>query len=118
VTKLQTALGFSPEQVAALPPPLVKIRELEQENARLQRENDELRRALGDSGRGHSSLELGRRETIPTYHDARACDRDFKRRKMNGNVEEVYMASIVVFKRLAICLMLHSLESQRHAAAC
>ncbi|KAJ7056868.1 hypothetical protein C8F01DRAFT_1152512 [Mycena amicta] len=50
VTKLQTALGFSPEQVAALPPPLVKIRELEQENARLTKENDELHRALVDAG--------------------------------------------------------------------
>ncbi|KAJ3800970.1 hypothetical protein GGU11DRAFT_662796, partial [Lentinula aff. detonsa] len=44
VTKLQTAMGVTPEQVAALPPPLAKIRELEQENARLAKENDELRR--------------------------------------------------------------------------
>jgi len=97
VTKLQTALGFSPEQVAALPPPLVKIRDLEQENARLHRENEELRRALADSGgKGHHSLEISRRDTLPTFHDARACDRDFKRRKMNGNIDEVYMARIIV----------------------
>ncbi|KAJ3722738.1 hypothetical protein DFJ43DRAFT_1158367 [Lentinula guzmanii] len=50
VTKLQTAMGVTPEQVAALPPPLAKIRELEQENARLAKENDELRRLLTDSG--------------------------------------------------------------------
>ncbi|KAJ3764491.1 hypothetical protein EV360DRAFT_77432 [Lentinula raphanica] len=50
VTKLQTAMGVTPEHVAALPPPLAKIRELEQENARLAKENDELRRLLTDSG--------------------------------------------------------------------
>ncbi|EEB92807.1 hypothetical protein MPER_08631 [Moniliophthora perniciosa FA553] len=44
VTKLQTALGFTPEQVAALPPPLARIQELEKETARLQEENDKLRK--------------------------------------------------------------------------
>ena len=82
VTKLQTALGFTPEQVAALPPPLVKIRELEQENSRLQRENEELRRLLDESdNRGH-------RNTLPNFHDPRGCDRDIKRRKVG---EDVYM---------------------------
>jgi len=46
VTKLQTALALSPEQVAALPPPTLRIRQLEQENSKLLRENDELRRQL------------------------------------------------------------------------
>lgn len=50
MTKLQTAMGVTPEQVSALPPPLAKIRELEQENARLVKENDEFRRLLADSG--------------------------------------------------------------------
>lgn len=82
VTKLQTAMGLTPEQVAALPPPLVKIRELEQENSRLQRENEELRRLLEDSdSRGH-------RNTLPNFHDPRGCDRDIKRRKVG---EDVYM---------------------------
>jgi len=89
VTKLQTALGFSTDQVAALPPPLIKIRELEQEIAKLHRENDEIRRMLADpGGRGH--LELSRRNSLSTFHEARACDRDIKRRKMNG--DEVYMS--------------------------
>ncbi|KAJ7821410.1 hypothetical protein B0H13DRAFT_1488496, partial [Mycena leptocephala] len=45
VTKLQTALGqFTFQQVAALPPPLAQIRELEAENARLMRENHDLHR--------------------------------------------------------------------------
>ncbi|KAI0048671.1 hypothetical protein FA95DRAFT_1456737, partial [Auriscalpium vulgare] len=46
VTKLQTALALSPDQVAALPPPTLRIRQLEQENARLLRENEDLRRQL------------------------------------------------------------------------
>ncbi|KAH9056645.1 hypothetical protein EDB87DRAFT_1566221, partial [Lactarius vividus] len=37
-------LAFSPEQVPALPPPTLRVRELEQENLKLLRENDELRR--------------------------------------------------------------------------
>jgi len=90
VTKLQTALGFSPEQLAALPPPLIKIRELEQENSKLQKENDEMRRMLADSGRGHLPVETTRRNSLSSFHDARACDRDIKRRKMNG--DEVYMS--------------------------
>ncbi|KAF4603001.1 hypothetical protein EYR38_003406 [Pleurotus pulmonarius] len=88
VTKLQTALGFSPDQVAALPPPLIKIKELEQENARLQRENDEMRRMLSDPTR-NSPMELTRRTSLTTYQEARACDRDFKRRK---TVEDLYLS--------------------------
>ncbi|KAF7343349.1 BZIP domain-containing protein [Mycena venus] len=81
VTKLQTALGFTPEQVAALPPPLAKIRELEQENARLLKENDDLHRMLADGGRP-LPLEVGRRNSLTSFNDSRPCDRDYKRRKM------------------------------------
>ncbi|KAF5351460.1 hypothetical protein D9757_012053 [Collybiopsis confluens] len=56
VTKLQTAMGVTPDQVAALPPPLAKIRELEQENARLAKENEDLRRLLAESGIPITSL--------------------------------------------------------------
>lgn len=90
VTKLQTALGFSPEQVAALPPPLLKIRELEQDNTRLQKENEELRRMLADTG-SRASADILRRGSLGGFHDVRNCDRELKRRKMSGNVEEVYM---------------------------
>ena len=45
-TRLQVALGYTADQVSALPSPALKIQELEQENARLQRENEELRRLL------------------------------------------------------------------------
>lgn len=90
VTKLQTALGFTPDQVAALPPPLAKIRELEQDNNRLQKENDDLRRMLSDAGRV-LPLEVTRRNSLTSFHDTRVCDRDFKRRKMSENGSELYM---------------------------
>lgn len=108
MTKLQTALGFSPEQVAALPPPLIKIRELEQDNARLHRENDEMRRMLADpGGRGHLPVELGRRNSLSTFHDVRACDRDIKRRKVNG--DEVYMVCPISFRHICRLLTLISI---------
>ncbi|KAK0447110.1 hypothetical protein EV421DRAFT_1788644 [Armillaria borealis] len=88
VTKLQTALGVSPDQVAALPPPLIKIRELEQENGRLHKENEELRRMISDTSAGRPlPLEVTRR-TIS--HDSRNMDRDFKRRKPDMD-DQVYM---------------------------
>ncbi|KAJ7598764.1 hypothetical protein C8J56DRAFT_914954 [Mycena floridula] len=79
VTKLQTALGCTPDDVAALPPPLAKIRDLEQENARLLKENDDLRRMLGSRG---------------NFVDNRLdCDRNYgnnpKRRKMS---DELYLS--------------------------
>ncbi|KAJ7720787.1 hypothetical protein B0H16DRAFT_1603888 [Mycena metata] len=89
VTKLQTALGFTPEQVAALPPPLAKIRELEQENSRLHKENEELHRMLSDSG--GRPLEVGRRNSLTSFNDSRPpCDRDYKRRKMDS-LDDVYI---------------------------
>lgn len=46
VTKLQTALALSPDQVAALPPPSARIRQLEHENSALRAELDDVRRQL------------------------------------------------------------------------
>ncbi|KAF8727149.1 hypothetical protein AX14_004738 [Amanita brunnescens Koide BX004] len=93
VTKLQTALGLTPDQVAVLPSPLAKIRELEQENARLQKENEELRRMLAESGGGRGmAMDLSRRNPLAAFQDARACDRDYKRRKMSGHLDGVYLS--------------------------
>ena len=86
VTKLQTALGFTPDQVAALPPPLVKIRELEQENSRLLKENEEMRRLLAESDHRHQLSTEYRRHSLNSFHDTRP-DRDFKKRKM----DDLYM---------------------------
>ncbi|KAJ7729291.1 hypothetical protein B0H14DRAFT_3000120 [Mycena olivaceomarginata] len=80
VTKLQSALGqFNLEHtMSVLPPPLAKIRELEQENARLLKQNDELHRLLADAGR--------RPPAAPP-------EREYKRRKMdNGHGEEMYIS--------------------------
>lgn len=86
MTKLQAALGYSPEQVSALPPSSVTIRELQQDNIRLQKEIEDLRRALAEAG-GSS-----RRSTLAPYPDPR-CDRDYKRRKMSNHLDSVYMVS-------------------------
>ncbi|KAH9929098.1 uncharacterized protein BXZ73DRAFT_102252 [Epithele typhae] len=59
VTKLQSVLALSPEQVAAIPPPLIRIRELEQENELLRREVDELRRQLDVKGGPAGALRNG-----------------------------------------------------------
>ncbi|EIW79782.1 hypothetical protein CONPUDRAFT_144937 [Coniophora puteana RWD-64-598 SS2] len=70
VTKLQTAFGLNPDQVAALPPPFVKIRELQQENERLQKENDDMRRLLGDANvnhRIHDPVPEYRRQSVGHY---------------------------------------------------
>ncbi|KAG2006868.1 hypothetical protein CC2G_014607 [Coprinopsis cinerea AmutBmut pab1-1] len=83
VTKLQAALGFSPEQVSALPPSSITIRELQQDNSRLQKEIEELRRALAE-------MSGARRGSIAPYPDPR-CDRDYKRRKMSSHLDSVYM---------------------------
>jgi hypothetical protein len=81
---------YSADQIAALPPPLVKIRELEQENARLQAENDEMRRMIAENPqtRGRAPPEFGRRTTV---HNGRDCDeRDYKKRKAG---DSLYMVS-------------------------
>ncbi|KAJ6470412.1 hypothetical protein C8R45DRAFT_836803 [Mycena sanguinolenta] len=82
VTKLQSALGqFNLEHtMTVLPPPLAKIRELEQENARLLKQNDDLQRLLADSGH-------------PGYARRAPCSTtgggSNKRRKMDGGDEYV-----------------------------
>ncbi|KAF8064920.1 hypothetical protein FPV67DRAFT_1500702 [Lyophyllum atratum] len=94
VTKLQTALGFTHEDVSALPPPLIRIRELEQENTRLEKENEDLRRMLTESGGRGLPMEIPRRDSVSTFQDVRLCDRDreYKRKKVAGDVEGAYMS--------------------------
>ncbi|KAG6865097.1 hypothetical protein C0991_005152 [Blastosporella zonata] len=90
VTKLQVSLGLSHDDVSVLPPPLIRIRELEQENSRLLKDNEELRRMLGETGRSSEGL---RRNLQSNYQDApRVHDRvnDYKRKKY-GESEGGYM---------------------------
>ncbi|KIJ90785.1 hypothetical protein K443DRAFT_116108 [Laccaria amethystina LaAM-08-1] len=91
VTKLQTALGYTPEQIAALPQPTRKIAELETDKLRLREENKELRRLIAES-RGTSTAGT-RRNSLTTYPDCRGCDRGYKRHKMVGHaLEGVYIS--------------------------
>ncbi|EDR04315.1 uncharacterized protein LACBIDRAFT_304920 [Laccaria bicolor S238N-H82] len=91
VTKLQMELGYTPEQIGAITPPTVKIRELEADLLREREENVELRRLLAES-RGTSTA-VTRRDPLTTYPDGRDCDRDYKRRKMVGHaMEGVYIS--------------------------
>jgi len=93
VTKLQTALGYSPEDLEAMPPPLVKIRELEQENIRLEKENEDLRRMLATNGRNLLS-EIPRRSALSPFQDARSSDHNFKRKKILGTLDGTYIVRI------------------------
>lgn len=92
VTKLQITVGCTPEQISALPPPLIKIRELEQEIIRLQKENDDLRNLVAETNvRGLSGDLTTRRNLYGNCQDTRLCDRnDHKRRK---HVDGVYLVS-------------------------
>ncbi|KAF8179916.1 hypothetical protein BJ912DRAFT_855478 [Pholiota molesta] len=91
VTKLQIAVGYTTEQVSALPPPLLKIRELEQDNTRLQKENDELRRLIDPNSRALAS-DSTRRTSLGAYQDSRACDRDYGLKRRKGGQDGVYIS--------------------------
>jgi hypothetical protein len=105
VTKLQTALALSPEQVAALPPPTLRIRQLEQENAKLMRENEELRRQLHMQTRRPSLMtdphfDMARRGSFQSSMSSDYPDRELKRRRVSQNVDGVYL---VGFFSLSYC---------------
>ena len=88
MTKLQSVLALSPDQVAAIPPPLMRIRELEQENELLHREVEELRRQL-EMKNGQLRPDL-RRDTYTPLPDDRHFDRETKRRR-TADVSGVYV---------------------------
>jgi hypothetical protein len=96
VTKLQTALALSPEQVAALPPPTLRIRQLEQENTKLIRENEELRRQLHMTRRPSlmtdPHFDMARRGSFQSSSmSSDYPDRELKRRRLSQNVDGVYL---------------------------
>ncbi|OCH90479.1 hypothetical protein OBBRIDRAFT_754871 [Obba rivulosa] len=92
VTKLQSVLALSPDQVAALPPPLVRIRELEHENECLQREIEELRRQV-ELKNAQLRPDLNRRSELPTPSDDRRFEREGKRRRMFVDQDSAYIES-------------------------
>ena len=86
MTKLQYALSLSPDQVAALPPPIIRIRELEEENQQLVRQIEELRQQLEDRNVRLRGTTTHRSAVLPTFDD-RGSDHDTvkRRRTMEGS---------------------------------
>lgn len=80
VAKLQLALGMPAEQLSVLPPPSIRIRELEVENARLGQENEELRQALNNknsNGAGENSHGPGLSDFSSNRDSRRRRDDDY-----------------------------------------
>ncbi|KAJ7764635.1 hypothetical protein DFH07DRAFT_738123 [Mycena maculata] len=95
VTKLQTALDYLPEHFV-MPPPLKKIRLLEQENARLLRENHELHRILSGYGARAPPFEVYGRNLLTPFNGPGRCDpAPDERRKMNA-LDDLHIASRVL----------------------
>ena len=91
LTKLQFEItdSYTTEQISALPSPLLKIWELEQDNARLLKENNELRQLL--QLEPDSRTDMSHRTGIAMYQDPCTCDQDYnlKRRKAQDGVHIV-----------------------------
>ncbi|KAI0342375.1 hypothetical protein BDW22DRAFT_191350 [Trametopsis cervina] len=90
VVRLQNALSTSPDQVASLPPPLVRIRELEQENVQLSREVEELRREL-EARNARLRPDIDHRHHAFAPYDDRPFDREAKRRRAMQMPDEPYL---------------------------
>ena len=97
VTKLQVALALSPEQVAALPAPVIRIRELEEENEILHRELDELRRQLEDRN-ARLRPDLARRHMPSSPYDR--GEYDSRRRRLTDST--VYLVRVVELRIVVV----------------
>jgi len=92
VTKLQSVLAFSPSEVAAIPPPLARIRELEEENHLLHRELDDLRRQLQDR-QIQLRPDIGAHRPLSALDDRRVDRADIKRRRTLDHPTDTYLYS-------------------------
>ncbi|KAI0088217.1 hypothetical protein BDY19DRAFT_184941 [Irpex rosettiformis] len=90
VVRLQNALASSPDQVSSLPPPLLRIRELEQENVQLSREVEELRRQL-EARNARLRPDIDHRHHGFSPYDDRHFDREAKRRRAMQIPDEPYL---------------------------
>ena len=89
--------------------PFSRVAELEQENARLQKENEEMRRLLGDADyRPHDPVPDHRRQSVCHYVD-RA---DYNKKRRLSEDEELYLVGLSlacsVIMPLIFCLSSHS----------
>ena len=107
VTKLQVALALSPEQVAALPAPVIRIRELEEENELLHRELDELRRQLEERN-ARLRPDLARRHIPSSPYDR--GEYDSRRRRLTDSTVYLVRAheAVVIAPGVADQEVLHS----------
>lgn len=78
--------------MASLPPPLVRIRELEQENVQLSREVEELRREL-EARNARLRPDIDHRHHAFAPYDDRPFDREAKRRRAMQMPDEPYLVS-------------------------
>jgi hypothetical protein len=92
VLRLQNALASSPDQIASLPPPLARVRELEQENLQLNREVEELRRQL-EARNARLRPDIDHRHHGFTPYDDRSFDRATKRPRAMQMGDEPYLVS-------------------------
>lgn len=90
--RLQNALSASPDQVSSLPPPLIRIRELEQENIQLNREVEHLRRQL-EARNARLRPDIDHRHHTLSPYDDRPFDREAKRRRGMQLPDDPYMVS-------------------------
>ncbi|KAL1745137.1 hypothetical protein HDZ31DRAFT_82142 [Schizophyllum fasciatum] len=83
VAKLQLTLGLPSEQLSVLPPPSIRIQELEAENARLEEENEQLRQAL--NGKNPNGAEDAPRSGLTGF----ASTREPRRRRGDDYIVRV-----------------------------
>lgn len=81
--RLQHALAVSPDQVTPLPPPVGRVRELEEENVHLHREIESLRRQLeAKNARLRPDIAV---RSVDTTLEARPYDPEYRgRHAFNG----------------------------------
>ncbi|KAJ7663785.1 hypothetical protein DFH06DRAFT_1128171 [Mycena polygramma] len=113
VTKLQLASAFTAEEIAVLPSPLIKIRDLETENLRLLKENSDLRRLLSTTGERLIQYDVGRGNSLTSSDEARQCVREYKRRKVQDDSRIGQESSFGTSSRLPPLIMPQSTISRQ-----
>ncbi|KAI1783631.1 hypothetical protein LXA43DRAFT_851647, partial [Ganoderma leucocontextum] len=84
VAKLQSVLALSPDQVTAIPPPLTRMKELEQKNQLLRQEVDVLRRQL-EAKRTQLPVRLDTNAYAPLLDHRHFNDEALRRRTADTN---------------------------------
>lgn len=99
MTKLQSVLALTPDEVAAIPSPLVRIRALEQESEILPSDVQKLRRQL-DMRSTPLRPDLPS-DSFETTEKHRSADRGTKRRR-TSDASALYVVGILTYLLLAV----------------